>query len=85
MEGVSDSVLAGGVPLGTLTLGLGYFPPRTGVPLSPGTGVLPQKGHGTSASIMGWGPPGKDTGPVQVLLDVDGIPLPSEVGGNNSL
>ena len=40
-----------------------------------GDGVTPQKGHGTSRSIMGWRwvPPEKDMGPVKVLWDGDGI------------
>ena len=49
------------------------------------TGVPPpQKGHGTSESIMGlrWGtpPPGKDMGPVEVLWEGDGINHPPPTG-----
>ena len=39
---------------------------------------VPQKGHGTSGSIMGWrsGTPGKDMGPVEVLWEEMGPPPP---------
>ena len=60
---------------------LGGGTPIMGYPPSwPGTSRwgTPQKGHGTSGSIMGWRwgtpppPPRKDMGPVKVLWDGDG-------------
>ena len=68
---------------------MGYPPSQNWVPsclglgaplrrdLGPVTGV-PQKGHGTSVSIMGWrlGTPRKDMEPVEVLWNGDGVPPP---------